>query len=271
MNRLILLALFALVSFGTSAAATWWLTKGASESTDVAAVDESPVTGVSDDIGVRTPLAAPLSDGQAGPPETLTPTPATEPGLPVAVRPRPMSVEEILRYGMGLNQREEAIRLREEELDAENLQARLVLADLRGEQEAIDGLRAHVQSQLEAADDVLRRIEEARSGLSDARSQAEQDLRNAQQAQIRVDEQQRENIKQTASWLQAMDPEKAADVLREMANDGRLERGVLLLAQLEEREVAKILSALDEASLVDEIIDRFQDLQRPEKTLRTTR
>lgn len=264
MVRLVLLTLFALMVFAASAAGTWFLTR---QSDDPAAADQplmaTPPAPAQDPAGEATivnqsPANAGATDfnGEAAKP--------AKPGtLPVAVRPRPMSIEELLRYGMGLNQREEALHQREGDLASEQLHVKLVLADLRGEQDAIEGLRRQVQSQLESADEHLQKIDAARATLAADREAAREDLESAQEIRIQIEEQQRENIKQTATWLQAMEPDKAADVLREMANDGRLDEGVKLLAQLEERDVAKILSALDDAKLVDQFIDRFQDFKRP--------
>lgn len=261
MKKLILIAVFGLIVFGASAGVSWMLRGQSTPET----AEESEETSTSE---AEKPAPAPSTAASASPsgpaaPAAAAGTNARPAGMPVAVHPRPMSIEELMRYGMGLNQRDEALQQREADMRAQELHIKLILADLNGEQETIDGLRTQVQSQLEAADALLQKLEASRTELAESRRQAAEDLKAAQEAQIEIEQQQRDNIKQTATWLQAMDPDQAAGVLKEMANDGRLENGVKILAQLEEREVAKILSALNDPKLVDQFIDRFQSLKRP--------
>ncbi|MFV0443788.1 MAG: hypothetical protein ACK5Q5_09480 [Planctomycetaceae bacterium] len=258
MKNLLLLAAFAFIMFAVAAGASWYVQQQS-------AGPEAENPSAPENNATRQPdvLAPHVDSSMSGQLADRSPAASQASSLPVAVPPRPMSIEELMRYGLGLNQRDAALKQREEGLQAQDVQIKLALADLQGEQQAIDGLRAQVQSQLEAADKLLGQLDAVRTELKQSRQQTEQDLQSARDAQIEIETQQRENIKQTATWLQAMDPERAADVLREMANDGRLEHGVKLLAQLEEREVAKILSALEDPKLVDQFIARFQDLKRP--------
>lgn len=259
MKKVVLLGAFAALMFGVAAGASWWVQQQSTEAESEAAESADPSTAAAAD----TPKEPAPPKGAAESSTTTAADNAVASTLPVAVPPRPMSIEELMRYGLGLNQRETSLNQREEDVRAQELQIKLALADLQGEQQAIDGLRSQVQTQLEAADKLLAQLDAARAELSQSRQQTEQDLQSARDAQIEIETQQRENIKQTATWLQAMDPERAADVLREMANDGRLEHGVKLLAQLEERDVAKILSALNDPKLVDQFIARFTDFKRP--------
>jgi flagellar motility protein MotE (MotC chaperone) len=266
MVRMIGMLLFGCAVFAAAAGGTWfWKSKqhpsgGDAHGGETAAADSH----------AASPSAAPAvahagdhhgsghdaAGAEAGSPE----------GMPVAVRPRPMSIEELLRMGMGLNEREEALTQREAGLERQETQLKLALADLRGEQDEIVALRAEVQQQLQAADGYLAKIQQARDDLSRDRAQQEEQVKAFESSRIEIDSQQRENIKQLSTWIQSMEPDKASAVLREMANDGRMETAVKLLSQLEEREVAKILSALDDAKLVDQFITRFQDLKRPERT-----
>lgn len=253
MVRLLALVMFGLVMFGAAAGGTWWFINQSTEAAQAEEIAqaETPVPPLPD---------APAAEAAEEPLERVTPD-----GLPVAVRPRPMSIEELLRYGIGLKEREEMLQQREGGMERQEMQVKLALADLRGEQEEVDSLRAQVQQQLESADKILTRIEEARQQLTLEQTQAQEQLKEFESTQIEMSNQELDNIKQLATWLKSMEPEKSAEVVREMSNDGRLEDCVKMLAQLEDRDVAKILSALNDAKLVDQLISRFQDLKRPEK------
>ena len=263
MARLIGMALFGLIVFAGAFGSTWFvktqqLAKPATEEEATDAEATEPDTGTAAELNI-VHVEAP----EGALPADNAPTPK---GMPVAVRPRPMSIEELLRFGMGLNEREELLSRQAERLQRQESQMKLALADLKGEQQQIDALRTQVQQQLEVADGYLGRIQKAREDLAGDRQKEEARMKDFESSRLEINSQQRDNIKQLSTWIQSMEPEKAADVLREMSNDGRMETAVKLLSQLEERDVAKILSALDDAKLVDQFITRFQDLKRPEKT-----
>ncbi|MEZ6064736.1 MAG: hypothetical protein R3B90_03285 [Planctomycetaceae bacterium] len=258
MVRLLGMALLGLLIFAATAGGVrYWQQQQLAAAAAEADAGEAPAA---DPTAVQAP-ASPASPASAAPP-TAAPQPAR---LPVAVRSRPMSIEELTRLGLGLNERERRLDERERALEDRELRAKIALTDLESERAAIDGLRAKIQSQLEAADAALVKIEAARAQFADEQKQASEKALNSQASQIQIDDQERANLKQSATWLQSMEPSKAAEVIREMANDGRMDNAVKLLAQLEDRDVAQILSALDDAAIVDELIDRFQDLKRPEK------
>lgn len=238
----------AAVTFTAAAAGSWWWQQHSA---------------------AREAAAAPPAAEAPVPPPAATETPASagskDPGLPVAARPRPMSVEELLRYGLSLNAREETLRQREDEFRQRETQLQLALADLQSEQAVIDGLRGQVQAQLQAADALLARIQQGRQELAAEQARAKAQLEEFRSAQLEMDDQERENIKRLATWLRAMEPANAAEVLKEMANDGRMATAVKLLAHLEEREAAKILDALSDSTLIDSFIQEYQKLKTPLK------
>ncbi|QDU40248.1 hypothetical protein Mal4_46040 [Maioricimonas rarisocia] len=249
MTRMLGLAMFGVIVFGASAAASWLL-----RIQDLPEGEESQVP---------SEAVMPL---ETAPAETTSESTDSDSGvLPVAVRPRNMSVEELLRFGMGLNAREEAVIKREQALKQQESRLKLVFADIDGEQKEIDGLRELVRDELETARALLARIDEARNALVTKRDEVEEEINEIKQSQIEIDEQHEDNIKRLSEWMMSMEPEKAAEVLREMANDGKTDMAVRILANFEEREAAKVLSALDDAKLVQEFVEQFRNLKRPEK------
>ena len=78
--------------------------------------------------------------------------------LPVAVRSTPMTVEEIVRMGLSLKSRDEAIRKREESLREIEAQQRLVLTDLASAQQEVENLLAQTSDQRAAKEELLSRI-----------------------------------------------------------------------------------------------------------------
>jgi septal ring factor EnvC (AmiA/AmiB activator) len=244
MFRVLGLIAVAAVMFTAAAAGSWWWRQQAAAAPPPAA-----------DATAAPPAATEATDS-AGP---------KNPGLPVAARPRPMSVEELLRYGLSLNAREESLRQREDEFRRRETQLQLALADLHNEQAVVDGLRGQIQEQLQAADALLARIQQGRQDLAAEQARAKAQLEEFKSAQFEMDDQERENVKRLATWLRAMEPANAAEVLKEMANDGRMATAVKMLSHLEEREAAKILDALSDSALIDGFIQEYQKLKTPLK------
>lgn len=262
MVRALLLLFVGATAFGGAAAASWWF-QNHQNPTALTAAHSSP--------GHPAPQGSPASSAETAP--TAEPSAADEhlpppaaSGLPIAVRPQPMNVEELLRYGLALNARDAALEVREREATERETQMQLALADIRSEQQTIDALRAQIQQQLEAADALLARIDEARRKFAEERTRQADELQKFQSERIEMSDQERENIKRLATWVSAMEPAKAGGILKEMANDGRLATAVKILSHLEERAAAQILDALDDTALIDLLLQEYQKLKTPPKS-----
>lgn len=211
----------------------------------------------------------------AGPPENgkgheladhaTTSAPAEHTDLPTAARPKPMSVEEIIRYGKGIKQRAEQLDKRESHLAEQESQLRLVLADVQGEQKEIDGLRTQIRDQIGTVETLLQQLDVKRAQQTEEQKKAEEQSKLLQDQQKDVDSLQRDNIKRMSAWFQNMEPAKAATFLKELSNDGKTDMAVQLLSNFEEREASKILAELDDPGLMVELVENFKKLKRGEK------
>lgn len=250
MRNVILMLLFGAIAFGASAAGSWYLLNKTSKDVELppaeTLLNPPPLPGDT----TSTDESSTASDGD----------------LPVAVRPRPMSVEDILQFGLGLNNREKLLDERELSLQENEERLQLSLADIRGEQQNLEAMHTKLEGQVVACQALLTEIHEARDKLLAERKDAEQELKEFAEVRIEVDEQERQNIKRMSEWFQGMEPDKAAGALKELANDGKTDLAVQLLANFEERDAAKILSSLDDYALMVELAERFKDLKRPAKT-----
>jgi flagellar motility protein MotE (MotC chaperone) len=81
-----------------------------------------------------------------------------------------------------------------------------------------------------------------------------------------MDASEEQNIKKLSTWVQGMDAPTAANLIRTMADNGKMDVAVRLLANFEEREASKVLAALNNPELMAELADKFRTLQRPTKT-----
>lgn len=82
----------------------------------------------------------------------------TDKQLPVAVRSSPMSIEEIVRMGMSLNVRDDALRQREQAMKDADSHHRLIQADVEGAQQQVENLLAQASDQRAAIEELVARI-----------------------------------------------------------------------------------------------------------------
>jgi hypothetical protein len=188
-----------------------------------------------------------------------------EHALPSSIRPRPVSVEELLRYSLGLKTREAAIDGKEKDLERRQSQVNIALTDIQGEQHELDGLRRQVKDQISAVDNLLAKLAEERQAFQAEKSKAEEELKKYDTVKKDDDVSQRDNVKRMSAWFQGMEPEKAAGVLKSLANEGKMELAVQLLANFEEREASKVLAAIDDTTLTVELAEAFQKFKRVPK------
>ena len=166
-----------------------------------------------------------------------------------------MSAEEVFRYAASNRTRSELLKKREESLEKDRARLKLVFDDIRGEKRELEGLQAQVEGKIQAAEILLNQIIQEREQTTKEREDAKQDIENLKKTQTEYEELEVDNLKKMSRVFQSMSPEKAAEYMRELANDGKISMAVKLLANFEEREASKILEAMDDSALVVQLID----------------
>ncbi|MEZ6113631.1 MAG: hypothetical protein R3C99_21860 [Pirellulaceae bacterium] len=250
MKKLVLYGVVGLMLFGASFAGSWMMQpKVEPEEKDPMASD-MPELDLTADALESEATAADQGNGE----------------LPVAVRPRPINPEEIVRYGLTIRNREEAIKQREEALERERMQLQLVVEDIRTEQRELEAIQGEIQSKVNAAEKLITEIANQRQQFTDERTDAQDELDKIKKAQIEYKSLEADNLKRMSAWFQNMDPAKAAELLREMSNNGQMTMVVQLLGNFEEREAAKILAEMEDKNLVTQLAEQYRGLKRPDKT-----
>lgn len=182
-----------------------------------------------------------------------------------------VSVEELVRLGMDLKAREKRLAEEQEKLRQQEIQQQIVFAEVQKEMEKVSELRSVVRTELGTGENLVQRLLQARQAMIEEKNSAEEKLNQVQEAMHEVDGYQQENTKKLAQWIQSMDESKAAEVLREMANDGKMTVAVEILSHLEEREAAQILSEFNDAKLVQDMVTEFRNLKAPQESRRDRR
>jgi len=258
MMKLLKLMMFGIVVFALAAGGSWFARTRQHASADQTAGEHGgeSVAGIAGSGTVPSPPEG--EHGNAAHDE--------HEGLPVVVRPRMLTPEDILRNAMSLKNQEDKLNQREQAAQQQEYRLGLVQADLQQEQKAIVSLGDDVKRQIESANQLLTRIIDAKNKLDGERQRTNDELKQFQDAQTKMDASEEQNLKKLSTWVQGMDAATAANLIKTMADNGKMDVAVRLLANFEEREASKVLAALNNPELMAELADKFRTLQRPSKT-----
>ncbi|MCA9173333.1 MAG: hypothetical protein KDB14_02475 [Planctomycetales bacterium] len=213
--------------------------------------------------GEVTPTSANAGGGAAG---AGNPGGANAGGieLPTAVVGRPMSSDDVFRITASLRARERDLKRREDSLEQREGRLKMIEEDLRGQRREVDGLMQELQDTLERTTDTLQKVKTERQELQQEQAKAATDLKKAQQLQEAQNANQLQNIKKVSEWIEKVPEDVGAMYLKELVDAGNMDMAVKVLANIEQRNAAKFLAAM-EKPLMREITTAFLDYQRPTK------
>jgi DNA repair exonuclease SbcCD ATPase subunit len=242
MAKLLLTLVLGGTALGASAVGSWYMLK----------------SKTAENAAANPPAAAPLEGGD----DNLS-APPSDGG--------PLDVEEAFRYSALLRSEQEKLKAREAVLEKNEERVALVFEDIRAQQQEIAGLHAQIRDTLQQGEKLLSEIEGRRGELSAEQEKAAGELKELEGKRTGYEQDELTNLKQVAKWLEKMSPEKAAEFLRVMSNDGKMTTAVQLLKLIEERYAAKILESADDATLVVQWTDMLKTMKQPVKEKPTRR
>ena len=255
MKKLITLGLYGLVVFAATGASAWYFHSQAL--TDELAKEEEP-----------EPTS--LTPRQATGDEVLTPRQPDEviadEETPVAVRPEKLSVEEIVRLGLSIKEREHSLRQRESELKKIEARHQLMLADIEAEQKTVQGLFAQISDQRDETVELLKDLKQRESLMQQQSEAMEKEESSPTAAASNAD--RTANLKEMSEVISAMEPQKAADVITNFANGGKMDLAAQMLSSMEDKRVADILAEITDEVLVSDIINARLAVKREPKPVR---
>ena len=176
--------------------------------------------------------------------------------MPVALRPNnAVSVEAVLQMSDSIRKMEQQLIEREQRVQKDEQRVNLLLEDLSTEQEELTALSQGIDAKVKALNESTVYFQ----GMLD-----ELDTRKAELAQMEklagtdddsVNEKFDTKVNDVKGWFAGLQAEQAADYLKEFANNGKLEFAASLLQKMPDRQKSKILGALSDPVLVDQLID----------------
>lgn len=140
-----------------------------------------------------------------------------------------------------------AVRDREARLEKRAAQIDLILRDLQASREAHDALLRQVTTELKQA---AGRVNEVEAKAADL-----------EKKKVDLDAAEKKNLERMAALYDAMAPETAGPILRQMADSGRMDTAVKVLSLMKERQAARVLEALGDTMLAAQLLDRMRGLK----------
>ncbi|AMV25634.1 hypothetical protein VT84_14650 [Gemmata sp. SH-PL17] len=135
------------------------------------------------------------------------------------------------------------------QLERKALQISLVLQDVQAQREATDALLRQVTTELKTA-----------TKNPEPEPKAVEDLKK-RQAEDRANE--IKNYEKLAAVYDAMTPEGAAPILKQMAESGtgKMEQAAQILVRMKERNTARLMEALGDPALAAQLMDKVRQLK----------
>ncbi|VTR96368.1 unnamed protein product [Gemmata massiliana] len=137
----------------------------------------------------------------------------------------------------------------QEKLERKALQISLVLQDVQAQREATDALLRQVTTELKTA---TKNPEPDPKVVEDLKKRQAEDRAN-----------EIKNYEKLAAVYDAMTPEGAAPILKQMAESGtgKMEQTAQILVRMKERNTARLMEALGDPALAAQLMDKVRQLK----------
>jgi flagellar motility protein MotE (MotC chaperone) len=245
MNRLLLVGLASLALFGVSVGVSFYLQQQQQQA------HEQP-----------QPKAAPGAPAPHGPAPGGHASGAEEPPRAAVRPPYNAGAEEAARLTAELRSRLAAARENERQTAARKKQLDLIQQDLRDERAAIDDLRKQAKKELDAVNKALAELERQRAAAAAEPRRAEKSGAGPEVRPPLPAKEQQDNLKKMGVMYSTMPPESAAKILRSLSDTGKMDLAAQLLALMQERQAAKVLTELNDPVLAAQLLERLKVLRR---------
>lgn len=185
-----------------------------------------------------------------------------EPATPIAQAPPANANEQVTRLLTRLQEREQALKKREEDLRKQEGRLEVIMDDIRGERAALDALRKQISDEMGGLNEKQDNVNRKARGLEEQKEAAAKLLAEMRKRQIEVEKGESSNLSRMASISDGMPPEKAAAILKQLADGGQMETAVKLLAQMKERRAAQVLAEMTDVALAAQLLDKLRGLKK---------
>lgn len=177
--------------------------------------------------------------------------------MPVSLRPEvPISTEALTELAQSIMKKQEIIFNAERRLKEEEKRIGLLFEDLRRERDELMAFSQRIDTKIIQAREATKLLQmETQSLEAQTKTLSKLEKKVGKSTDDLVDDELERRVKIVKNWFKGLEPEQAAEHLKEFANRGDIDFAARLLASLEERDIAKVLAAFEDAPLVAQLVD----------------
>jgi len=250
MKRLLALVAIATLMFGGSAAVSWVLTRHQLASAEP--VEAAPAVPTPDRDHGHQPAAA-------------LPRAASAPSSSAGLHPvQPPGAEETVQLAANLRNRLAEVKEKEARVDARQKHLDLVYRDIKEERTAIEELRKQITEEIKKAPKPSAVAEHQQTKVMTPASPNEKHAHGPEELlpPPKPEKPDTDNMRIAAKILENEPPELTARLFEKLAATGKTATAVKLLADLPEKQAAKVLASMDDSRLAAELLERARDSKR---------
>ena len=179
--------------------------------------------------------------------------------MPVAMRPEtPVTVEAVTELAHSIMEKEQALVESQKRLAKDEKRINLLFEDLKRERDELTAFGQMIDSKITKAAEATETLKVEHQKLVDQTNALSSLEKKTGKSPADVESSELDSrVDVVKSWFKNLDPEQAANYLKEFANRGDLQFSARLLDSLDDRQIAKILAAFNDPPLVAQIVDAY--------------
>jgi aminopeptidase N len=188
--------------------------------------------------------------------------------MPVAMRPEtPLTVEALMELAQSIMEKEKVLFDSRQQIKKDEKRVKFLFEDLKREQDELKAFAKMIDEKIIQAEEAVKVLKlEKQSAAEQTEALNSIEKRTGTIDEV-ADNDLNRRVKVVKSWFKDLDPEQAAKYLKEFAERGDMEFVAKLLDSLEDRRIAKVLAAFDDAPLVAQIVDTFTNKDKAAEIL----
>jgi hypothetical protein len=186
--------------------------------------------------------------------------------VPMQVSNRPdksVSLEAVLQMSDSVRKMEEKLILRERIVAKEEQRVQLMFTDLENERTRLQALAERVTAEVSQLQDMTEKVNATLATLESRRAEVSNMEKSAGVDEESKQEELESKVNGVKGWFANLEAQQASTYLKEFANNGKLEFAASLLQKMPDRQKSKILGALSDPLLVEQLIDALKVKQKP--------
>ncbi len=185
--------------------------------------------------------------------------------MPVSLRPEmPISTEALTELAQSIMKKQKFIFDAEQRLKKEEKRLGLLFEDLRRERDELMAFSQRIDDKIIQAREATKLLQMETQSLEAQSNTLSKLERKMGKTTFDVEDDELDRrVKVVKNWFKNLEPEQAATYLKEFANRGDIDFAAKLLDSLEDRNIAKVLAAFNDAPLVAQIVDSVTKNKNP--------